>query len=126
MINRKMKRRVLLAFDTFAILASSILSYIFLEPYISLLTRDFWIALGLSWVFYLFFALRFHLFFKINRYTSIRETFNHMAAVTLAFFVASLISVPFVESISLRFMLLTYLFSVALIPGSRIIWLYNI
>ena len=126
MINRKMKRRVLLAFDIFAILASSILSYIFLEPYISLLTRDFWIALGLSWVFYLFFALRFHLFFKINRYTSIRETFNHMAAVTLAFFAASLISVPFVESISLRFMLLTYLFSVALIPGSRIIWrIYN-
>ncbi|WP_425248179.1 polysaccharide biosynthesis protein [Desemzia incerta] len=125
-MNRKMKRRVLLAFDTFAILASSILSYIFLEPYISLLTRDFWIALGLSWVFYLFFALRFHLFFKINRYTSIRETFNHMAAVTLAFFAASLISVPFVESISLRFMLLTYLFSVALIPGSRIIWrIYN-
>ncbi|MFL2133617.1 polysaccharide biosynthesis protein [Desemzia sp. FAM 23990] len=125
-MNRKMKRRVLLAFDTFAILASSILSYIFLEPYISLLTRDFWIALGLSLVFYLFFALRFHLFFKINRYTSIRETFNHMAAVTLAFFVASLISVPFVESISLRFMLLTYLFSVALIPGSRIIWrIYN-
>lgn len=126
MINRKMKRRVLLAFDTFSILASSILSYIFLEPYISLLTRDFWIALALSWVFYLFFALRFHLFFKINRYTSIRETFNHMAAVTLAFFAASLISVPFVESISLRFMLLTYLFSVALIPGSRIIWrIYN-
>lgn len=126
MINRKMKRRVLLAFDTFAILASSILSYIFLEPYISLLTRGFWIALGLSWVFYLFFALRFHLFFKINRYTSIRETFNHMAAVTLAFFAASLISVPFVESISFRFMLLTYLFSVALIPGSRIIWrIYN-
>ncbi|MFL2105218.1 polysaccharide biosynthesis protein [Desemzia sp. FAM 23991] len=121
-----MKRRVLLTFDTFAILASSILSYIFLEPYISLLTRDFWIALGLSWVFYLFFALRFQLFYKINRYTSIRETFNHMLAVTLAFFAASLLSVPFVESISLRFMLLTYLFSVALIPGSRIIWrIYN-
>lgn len=121
-----MKRRVLLAFDTFAILASSILSYIFLEPYISLLTRDFWIALALSWVFYLFFALRFHLFFKINRYTSIRETMNHMLAVTLAFFAASLISVPFVESISFRFMLLTYLFSVALIPGSRIVWrIYN-
>lgn len=126
MINRKLKRKVLLAFDTFAILASSILSYVFLEPYISLPRKDFWIALSLSWLFYILFALRFRLFFKINRYTSIRETMNHMLAVTLAFLIASLISVPFVESISLRFMVLTYLFSVALIPGSRIAWrIYN-
>lgn len=51
---------------------------------------------------------------------------NYMTAVTLAFLAASLVSVPFVEAISFRFMLLTYLFSVALIPGSRIIWrIYN-
>ncbi|MFL2145247.1 polysaccharide biosynthesis protein [Desemzia sp. FAM 24101] len=126
MINRKTKRVILLGIDTFAILASSVLSYIFLDPYVSLPRKDFWIALGLSLLFYLLFALRFQLFFKINRYTSIRETINHMVAVTLAFLAASLISVPFVESISLRFMLLTYLFSVAIIPGSRIIWrIYN-
>ena len=122
MINRKTKRLILLGFDTFAILTSSVLSYIFLDPYVSLPRRDFWIALGLSILFYLFFAVRFHLFFKINRYTSIRETIVHMGAITIAFLAASVVSVPFVESISIRFMLLTYLFSVAIIPGSRVVW----
>lgn len=126
MINRKTKRGVLLGFDIFAILISNVLSYIFLSPYVSLPKRDFWIAVGLSILFYLYFALRFQLFFKINRYTSIRETINHMVAVTLAFIGASILSVPFVDAISFRFMLLAYLFSVAIIPGSRIIWrVYN-
>lgn len=126
MIKRKTKRKVILAFDMFAILASGILAYIFLEPYVSLPKKDFWIALGLSGLFYILFALRFQLFFKINRYTSIRETVHHMVAVTLAFLVSSILSVPVVDSISARFMLLTYLFSAAIIPGSRIVWrIYN-
>lgn len=122
MINRKTKRIILLGFDVFAILMSSVLSYIFLSPYVSLPRGDFWIAVGLSALFYLLFALRFQLFFKINRYTSIRETIVHMGAVTLAFLVSTVLAVPFVDSVSFRFMLLTYLFSVVIIPGSRIIW----
>lgn len=126
MIDRKTKRKIILAFDMSALLASGTLAYIFLDPYVSLPRKDFWIALGLSGLFYLLFAMRFQLFFKINRYTSIRETIHHMAAITLAFLAASVLSVPLVESISLRFMVLTYLFSVAIIPGSRIVWrIYN-
>ncbi|MER2041350.1 nucleoside-diphosphate sugar epimerase/dehydratase [Desemzia incerta] len=122
MLNRKMKRLILVGFDTFAILMSSILSYIFLEPYVIFEERDFWLALIFSIMFYLFFAMYFHLFFKINRYTSIKESIVHMGAITIAFILASFLSVPFVTSISIRFMLLTYLFSVTIIPGSRIIW----
>lgn len=122
MINRKTKRVILLGFDVFAILMSSVLSYIFLIPYVSLPRGDFWTAVGLSVLFYLLFALRFQLFFKINRYTSIRETIVHMGAVTIAFLISSILAVPFVEAVSFRFVLLTYLFSVVIIPGSRIIW----
>lgn len=122
MINRKVKRKILLGFDTIAILASGVLSYMFLEPYIALPRKDFWIALSLSILLYLIFAWRFQLFFKINRYTSIRETLVHMGAITSAFLIATILAVPFVSAISFRFMLLTYLFSVALIPGSRVIW----
>lgn len=122
MINRKTKRGILLIVDTLAIFMSSILSYQFLVPYVSLPRNDFWVAVGLSVIFYLIFALRFQLFFKINRYTSIRETIIHMSAVTFGFIVASVISILFLRAISFRFMLLTYLFSVGIIPGSRIIW----
>lgn len=122
MINRKTKRRILLGFDVFAVLMSSTLSYVFLSPYVSLPRNDFLTAVGFSVLFYLLFALRFQLFFKINRYTSIRETIVHMGAVTLAFLGSSVLTVLIVGAVSFRFMLLTYLFSVVIIPGSRIIW----
>lgn len=121
-LDRTTKRIVLLSFDIVAIIGSSGLSYKFLDPYVSLRTEDFGTVLGLSILFYLIYALRFQLFFKINRYTSIRETSIHMSAITLSFLTASIIAIPFVVSISFRFILLTYLFSVALIPGSRVLW----
>lgn len=122
MNSRLTKKMILVGFDAGAIFLSSILSYVFLSPYVSLPDRDFWIAVLLSMVFYFALAFQFRLFSKINRYTSIRESFLHIASITAAFLLVTVFSVPFVEAISTRFMLLTYLFSVAIIPGSRVLW----
>lgn len=121
-MTRKEKQLILILFDLTAIILSSILSYSFLNIYITLSSSDFWTAVAVSVVFYLVLAIRFHLYNKINRYTSIHETLLHMLAITISFLLTSILAIPFVESISFRFMLLTYIFSIAVIPGSRVIW----
>ncbi|HLR92392.1 MAG TPA: nucleoside-diphosphate sugar epimerase/dehydratase [Atopostipes sp.] len=121
-MNRRAKQWTLLTFDLSAIILSSILAYLFLNIYVTLPPRDFWVAVILSSVFYLLLAARFRLYSKINRYISIRETLLHMTAITLAFLLASFLAIPFAETISARFMTLSYIFSSALIIGSRILW----
>lgn len=121
-MTRKEKQLALVLFDAIAIMLSSVLSYSFLNIYITLSSQDFWTAVLINVVFYLSLAFKFNLYNKINRYTSIRETILHIFILTFSFLLASIIAIPFVESISFRFMLLTYIFSVAVIPGSRIIW----
>ena len=121
-MNRKIKQFILIAFDLLAIIFSSILAYAFLNIYVTLSSLDFWLAVTFSGIIYLVLANRFHLYNKINRYTSIRETLLHMGAITISFLISSVLVIPFAESISIRFMLLAYIFSMALIPGSRVFW----
>lgn len=121
-MTRKEKQLALILFDAISIMLSSVLSYSFLNIYITLSSQDFWTAVLINVVFYLILAIHFHLYNKINRYTSIRETILHMFVLTASFLLASIIAIPFVDSISFRFMLLTYIFSIAVIPGSRIMW----
>lgn len=121
-MNRKLKQSILIAFDLLAIILSSILAYAFLNIYVSLSSLDFWLAVIFSGIIYLVLANRFHLYSKINRYTSIRETLLHMISITISFFISMLLIIPFAKSISMRFMLLAYIFSMAIIPGSRVVW----
>ena len=121
-MDRKIKQFILILFDLLAIVFSSILAYTFLNIYVRLASLDFWLAVTFSAAIYLILAHRFHLYSKINRYTSIRETLLHMVAITLSFFISSMMIIPFVESISVRFMLLAYIFSMGIIPGSRVFW----
>lgn len=121
-MNRKIKQFILITFDLLAIILSSIMAYAFLNIYVSLSSWDFWLAVILSGVIYLLLANQFHLYSKINRYTSIRETLLHMIAISISFLISSVLIIPFTESISLRFMVLAYIFSMGIIPGSRIVW----
>lgn len=125
-MTRKEKQIALILFDVISITLSSILSYSFLNIYITLSSQDFWAAVLINIVSYLILALSFRLYNKINRYTSIRETILHMFVLTVSFLIASIIAIPLVNTISFRFMLLTYIFSVVVIPGSRVIWRISI
>lgn len=121
-----MKKIILVGYDSTAIIVSSIFAYIFLDPYIGLPVRSFLLTVGMSLAFYLILATYFKLFSKINRYTSIREAVVIATCVTVAFFLAALFSVALMQVVSFRFVLLTYIFSLAGIAGSRILWrIYN-
>ncbi|SBO16933.1 polysaccharide biosynthesis protein [Carnobacterium divergens] len=121
-MKRGIKKSILIGVDTLAIVFSSLLSYIFLSPYIDPSQFFLYMSVGLCIVSYLAFASYFKIFSKINRYVSIKEIINIFACVSLSFFVVTVISSLTLMAVSFRFILLTYIFSLSVIASSRIIW----
>lgn len=125
-VSRAVKKSILVLFDSLAIILSSIVAYIFLNPYIELSIGNLFLKTSLTIMIYLALAIYFKLFSKINRYTSIKESFALTGSVTAAFIFSSLIVVLTNRPFSVRFALLGYIFSSSLIVGGRIIWrIYN-
>ncbi|SDQ14190.1 nucleoside-diphosphate sugar epimerase/dehydratase [Carnobacterium viridans] len=125
-MSRKTKKGILIGFDSFSILASGWIAYFFLNPYIALSIQSFITTIVLTIILYLVLAIYFKLFSKINRYTSIQESLAIAIYVTYAFIASALISVVLLKTVSFRFIVLTYIFSLASIAGSRIVWrIYN-
>ena len=125
-MSRKAKKSILVGFDSFSILTSGLIAYFFLNPYIALSNQTFITIVGLTIIFYLILATSFKLFSKINRFTSIRESLAIANCVTISFIASALISLVMLNALSFRFIVLTYIFSLASIAGSRIVWrIYN-
>ena len=125
-MSRKTKKSVLIGYDSLSILVSGLIAYFFLDPYIALSNQSFITTIGIAIILYLILAAQFNLFSKINRYTSIRESLAIVACVTFSFMATALISVVLMKTVSFRFIVLTYIFSLASIAGSRIVWrIYN-
>lgn len=125
-MSRKTKKIILIGFDSLSMLASGIIAYFFLNPYIVVLPQSFIFIVGVTIIFYLIIATYFKLFSKINRYTSIRESLAIATCVTFAFIASVVASIVIFKALSFRFMVLFYVFSLASIAGSRIIWrIYN-
>lgn len=125
-MSRKTKKGILISFDSLSIVASGIIAYFFLNPYIVITTQSFIATVGSTIIFYLILATYFKLFSKINRYTSIRESLAIAICITFAFIASLLTSILIFNTISFRFIVLSYIFSLASIVGSRIIWrIYN-
>jgi len=122
LMTRKMKKTILVLIDIFVIGLANLFSYVFLDPYITFDTRNLIIFMVFILVFYLGLAYYLNLFNKISRYTSIKETTIHIEAIVLSYLVAASLMMVFVSSISLRFVFLSAVISLALIPGSRIVW----
>lgn len=122
MFNRTTKRIILMIFDSVAIIGSSAFSYLFLDPYIVFNQRSFFLITLFILVSYLLVAYNMRMFDKINRYTSIKETVIHAVLLSVSFITSILFSYIVLQSMSFRYLFLTYLLSLALIPGSRVIW----
>ena len=121
-MSRSRKKVILVSFDLVALLFSSLVSYIFLDPYIALSNESLTVIIGLAIISYVALATKFKMYSKINRYTSIKESATIFGCVTAAFIFSAIISLLSTITVSIRFIILTYAFSVALITGSRIIW----
>lgn len=121
-MSRNIKKVILVSFDLVSILFSSLVSYIFLNPYIELSIQFLTVTIGVGIIGYMALAVKFNMYSKINRYTSIKESATIFGCVTTAYLFSAIISLVSVNIVSIRFIILTYAFSVALITGSRIIW----
>lgn len=121
-MSRSRKKVILVSFDLIAILFSSLTSYVFLDPYIELSNESPIVIIGLAIIGYLALAIKFKMYSKINRYTSIKESATIFSCVSLAFVFSAIVSLLSAIVVSIRFIILTYAFSVALITGSRIVW----
>lgn len=125
-MSRSIKKSILVLFDCLAIILSNMVAYIFLNPYIELSLGNLFFKTALTIMIYLALAVYFKLFSKINRYTSIKESFSLAGSVTVAFILSAVVIVIMNRPFSVRYALLGYIFSTSLIVGSRIIWrIYN-
>lgn len=125
-MSRKIKKSILIGFDSLSILISGLIAYFFLDPYIELSKLTFITVIAITIVIYLTVAFYFKMFSKINRYTSIRETLAITSCISFAFSITTIFSMLLLKSISFRFIVLTYIFSLACITGGRIGWrIYN-
>ena len=121
-VSRKIKKSILISYDTLAIVVSAILTYYFLNPYIGLSFENLGILVGLIIFIYLSLAVYFNLFSKINRFTSIKEALTIGVCLSIAYLLSASIYLLMKQPVSFRFILLGYLFSVSLIMGSRVGW----
>lgn len=125
-MSRKIKKTILVGFDSLVIIASGLIALLFLNPYVSLTRSSVLITIGTILIIYILLAAKLKLFSKINRYTSIREAGFLVSCVTAAYLVSSFITVILTRSVSFRFMILSYMFSVLSIVGGRVLWrIYN-
>ncbi|WP_018659160.1 polysaccharide biosynthesis protein [Allofustis seminis] len=121
-MSRLTKKIIWMIVDSFILLTSGYLSYLFLSPMIWLNQRSMFFHILSNIAIYLLVANLFKVYQKINRYTSVKETLSHFLAVTLTFLISSTIYYMRYEINSLRFTALTYLIAAMVLPGLRIIW----
>ena len=121
-MSRHFKRGFLISVHIFIIILAQAVSCIFFDPLVSIPQRTFLIHILFVIIAYVAFGQLIKIFDKINRFTSIRETFIHAILVTSSFLVGSILFNILAEGISFRHVALSYLITVILIPSSRVVW----
>lgn len=121
-MNRNIKRYILSALDTIFIVFSCMFAYFFLIPYINLPQRSYIFGIILLALIYNIIATKTRMFDRINRYTSIKETLTQAGVVSATFLIGSLLTTIVYRGYSLRVLYLSYIVSVSLITGSRVLW----
>ena len=119
---RRSKIITLIFVDSLLLITSNIVAVIFMIPFVTI-SMDFrFISVGLSICFYLFDGSLFKVFTRINRYTNLKEMIAIFSSLS-ASASSSILFLYFMDKkYSLRFVTFTYLLSVLLIVGSRLIW----
>lgn len=123
-MSRKNKKIILMIVDAILLCVSNGLAFYFVYKYVSFSIEYFVATLIMEVVTYLIFANEFRIFSKINRYTSINEVISIAFAVTCAYVLTAIGLLLLHINYSLRHIVLSYLFAVLLISGSRLLWKY--
>lgn len=121
-LSRKQKSTLLMIVDSVFILISAFLSHFIVEMFIRPITGFYFMMVGICILVYFILGIRHHVFTRIIRYTSVYEIFKTSRLLTISFTISALISLVFLRTVSFRYIFLMFIFSIVLIPGSRILW----
>ena len=125
-MSRKIKRAILTLIDAILIGISFITAYFFLNLYVTASQSFYLMTYSLAAVCYLIIGRYLKVFSRLNRYTNTKEIFSLFLTITLAYLLSFTIALALNMRTSMRIMALTYLFSLLLIPASRLSWRFLI
>lgn len=120
-LKRTTKRVVLMSIDAVLLLFAMLLSYLFVDFFVSVHKTTFLVSYILLLVAYFIIAWKLKIFSIINRYTDYRVLFYLSVSITFAYFIV-LCSTFFYSSFSYRFIFLGWFFSIPILMLPRIIW----
>ncbi|MGP6146550.1 polysaccharide biosynthesis protein [Jeotgalibaca sp. A122] len=121
-LTRGQKSFILMFVDSVCILLSALLAHFLIESYIQPADIFYYVMIGVAILSYLVLGLRYHVFSRIIRYTSIYEIYNATRIMTISFVISGIIAALFIPSVSYRYIFLMYMFCLIFIPGTRVIW----
>ena len=121
-LTRRQKSVILISMDSIFIVISSFLARELVQAYTFPSDQFYFVMVGVCVSGYLILGLRYHLFSKIIRYTSVYEISKSTMLMTVSFAISGLITLLFIKTVSFRYIFLMYVFSLVLIPGSRVVW----
>ncbi len=121
-LTRRQKSVILILMDSIFIFISSLLARELVQAYTFPSDQFYFVMVGVCVSGYLILGLRYHLFSKIIRYTSVYEISKSMMLMTASFAISGLITLLFIRTVSYRYIFLMYVFCLVLIPGSRVVW----
>lgn len=125
-MNRQTKKIILMLVDTILIALANGIAFYFVDHYITLSGLYLVVTILAEIILYLVIANGARVFSKINRYTSIKEVGSIVLAITGAYVIAGIGLAVLRVSFSLRHLVLTYLFAIMFIAGSRLVWRYYV
>lgn len=121
-LSRKQKAIVLIMLDSLFIFISALLAYWLIQAYIAPPNMFFYVMVSVCIGTYLVLGLRYHLFSRIIRYTSVYEVGKSTILMSISYAISALITLLFIKGVSFRYIFLMYMFSLVFIPGSRVVW----
>ncbi|AUB52938.1 polysaccharide biosynthesis protein [Enterococcus mundtii] len=121
-LTRRRKVIILVLVDSLLLGISILSSYYFMTPFVGIDQDYLAVNLGVSLIFYIGYGMLFKTFTRINRYTNLNEMAAIFSAITCTVISSFIIQYLFMQKISLRLQLLTYILSMFLIISSRLFW----
>lgn len=125
-MNRQAKKMILMLVDAILIALANGIAFYFVDHYVTLSGLYLAVTVFAEMILYLVIANSARVFSKINRYTSIKEVSSITLAVTGAYILTAIGLAILGVNYSLRHLVLTYLFAVMFIAGSRLVWRYYV
>ncbi|WP_275978143.1 nucleoside-diphosphate sugar epimerase/dehydratase [Granulicatella seriolae] len=121
-MSRNLKRIILIVADISSIAIGGWVAIVFLSRYVEISRGNYLILLILASIMYVFIAYYLKIFSVINRFTDYKVYAKVGVALFISFFTTYIFSVFFISRYSNRFILLSFIFTVGLSIGLRLLW----